>query len=168
MHDESRDFIAQWATDAPLRVVELGSLHTWGEPIRGLFPNADYWGIDARDGDGVDEVANAATWQPSAPVDIVVCSEVFEHTPHWRDIIRNTYAMIGSGGRVVFTCAGPDRAVHGWNDCPDEPGYYANVGPGELLDAMTDAGFVDVSVSTVPHRSTHLMGTDTRGTGLRP
>jgi trans-aconitate methyltransferase len=169
MHDESRDYISAWATDDTISVIELGARHTWGERIRDLFPNATYHGIDAQWGDGVDETANAATWQPAEPVDLVVSSEVFEHTPHWRAIVSNSFDMLRSGGRVVFTCAGPGRAIHGVvTDNPDDRDYYANVDHDDLHDVMVAAGFVDVVTSNVPHASTHLAGTDTQGTGLRP
>lgn len=169
MHDESRAYISQWSTDDTISVVELGARHTWGERIRDLFPNADYYGIDAKHGDGVDKVANAATWQPAEPVDLVISSEVFEHTPHWRAIVSNSFDMLRPGGRVVFTCAGPGRQIHGMaTDNPDDRGHYANVDRIELLEAMVEAGFVDVVTSMVLHRSTQLGGTDTQGTGVRP
>lgn len=169
MHDESRAYISQWSTDEQISVVELGSRHTWGEPIRGLFKNANYHGIDAQHGDGVDEVANASTWQPPNPVDLVVCSEVFEHTPRWREIVANSFHMLTVGGRAVFTCAGPGRAIHGvGTDSPDDRDYYVNVSPHELFEAMKSAGFVEVKAGNVPHRSTPLSGTDTQATGVRP
>lgn len=167
MHDESRDYIARWSTKKAISVIELGSRHTWGEPIRGLFPNAVYFGVDAQEGEGVDEIANAATWQPSEPAALVVCSEVFEHTPRWSEIVVNSAAMLKPGGRAVFTCAGPGRAVHGWTDNPDEPNYYCNLDPTALFASMTRAGFIEIETSMVKH-STALGGTDTRGTGVRP
>lgn len=169
MHDESRQYLSKWATTDEVRVIELGSRHTWGERIRDLFPNAHYYGIDAQPGEGVDEVANAATWLPDELVDIVISSEVFEHTPNWRDIVTNSFDMLKPGGRAVFTCAGPGRSIHGIvTDNPDDRNHYANVDRLELLYVMEAAGFDEVVTKSVMHRSTELGGTDTQGTGIRP
>jgi len=170
MHIEAKDFVAQWSSNDPeLTVVELGSRNTSGDRIRDLFTGTTYLGVDAVDGDDVDVVANATTWQPDEPVDLVLCCELFEHTPHWFDIVANAFNVVKPGGRVVFTCAGPGRAVHGvYHDDPDLPGYYDNVSANSLRHAMESAGFIDVEVTEVPHRSTFLGGTDTQATGVRP
>lgn len=170
MHTEVREYVRKWATTDPAAmIVELGSRNTSGERIRDLFAGTRYLGVDAVAGVDVDVVANAADWRPDEPVDLVVCCEMFEHTPRWREVVANSFHMLRPGGRAVFTCAGPERRVHGVNhDDPDQPGYYQNVTPEELWIAMDAAGFVDTSVRSVPHRSTHLGGTDTQGTGQRP
>lgn len=170
MHIEAKDFVTQWASSDPnLAVVELGSRNTSGDRIRDLFIGTAYIGVDAVDGDDVDVVANAATWRPDELVDLVLCCELFEHTPYWPDIIENAFNIVKPGGRVVFTCAGPGRAIHGVNhDDPDQPGYYGNVSADRLRLVMHGAGFTDVDVAEVPHRSTFLGGTDTQATGIRP
>lgn len=154
------DYVARFATAEPVAVVEIGSRNVNGT-ARDQFPHASWHGIDAQTGPGVDEVADGATWQPPATVDLVVCTEVFEHTPNWRDIVVNTARMLRSGGRAVFTCAGPGRAPHGVHvDDPIRPGWYANVSIAELHAAMVDAGYVDVDVEQ--------FGEDTRATGTKP
>lgn len=146
MHPAAYDYVARYATDDTIDVVEIGSRDV-NFTVRPLFPNARYHGIDAQPGPQVDEVADGATWQPPAPVDLVVCAEVFEHTPDWRNIVANIPAMLRPGGRAVFTMAGPGRPAHGVNiDDPLSPGHYANIEPAELEAAMAAAGFVGIEV----------------------
>lgn len=141
MHPDARDFVARYATTDPVTVIEIGGRDVNGG-VRDLFPNATWWTIDAQDGPAVDEVANGATWKPAAPVDVVVCCEVFEHTPHWRAIVANIPRMLVPCGRAILTMAGPGRAPHGLHaDDPDQPGWYANIAPDELVDALNDAAF---------------------------
>ena len=160
MHPEAYNYVARFATDKPVSVVEIGSRNV-NTTVRPLFPNADYWGIDAQAGPCVDEVADGATWRPLAKVDLVVCCEVFEHTPYWRDIVSNVAKnMLLERGRAVFTMAGPGRPEHGVNiDDPLSPGWYRNITEDDLLEAMVSAGFTAIEVDGV--------GTDVRGTGLR-
>ncbi len=158
MHPAAYDYVGRYATDRTIDVIEIGSRDV-NYNIRPHFPNARYWGVDAQDGPMVDEIADGATWQPPAPVDLVVCAEVFEHTPAWRDIVGNIAAMLRPGGRAVFTMAGPGRPEHGLNiDDPLHPGWYRNIEPDELREALDAAGFCGVRVDQA--------GDDTRGTGI--
>lgn len=168
MHRQARRYVARFATRTGT-IVELGSRDTSQMRVRDLFAGCSYVGVDASPGADVDIVVNAADWQPPAPVDVVVCCEVFEHSPLWREIIANAFAMLRPGGRAVFTCAGPGRAVHGvGHDDADSPGWYANLTAGELSAAMTSAGFTDVECAQVRHRSTRQRGSDIQATGVRP
>ena len=156
MHPAAYDYVARYATDDPIDLVEIGARNV-NYTVRPLFPNARYHGIDAQPGECVDEVADGATWQPPEPVDLVICAEVFEHTPDWRAIVANVPAMLRPGGRAVFTMAGPGRPPHGVNiDDPLSPGHYANISVGELAEAMAVAGFAEVEVDQLVD--------DTRGT----
>lgn len=167
MHAEAYAYVAKFKTDEALSVVEFGSRNV-NFTVRPLFPNADYWGIDAQPGPCVDEVADAASWRPFWTVDLLVCCEVFEHTPDWPAIVENAFSVVRSGGRVVFTCAGPGRAVHGVNiDDPLAPGHYENVSSAQLAAAMTLAGFVDIEYGEVANE-TCGGGVDTQATGVRP
>lgn len=160
MHPAAYDYVKRFATDEPISVVEIGARNVNGT-VRDHFPNADYWGIDAQPGPGVDEVADGALWRPLAHVDLVVCTEVFEHTRNWPAIVLNSIHMLRPGGRAVFTCAGPGRAPHGLHvDDPLQPGHYANVSVDQLRTAMLTAGYVDVEVEQ--------LGDDTRATGIAP
>lgn len=160
MHQAAYDFITDYQSHDPRTVVyELGSREVQGN-IRPLFEGTQYTGVDAAEGPGVDVVADAASWWPEdgQRADIVVCAEVFEHTPLWPLIVRNAHDLLVGGGLAVFTCAGPGRPVHGLNtDDPLSPGWYRNVGPDDLALAMMVAGFYDIHVE--------ILGDDTRGTG---
>jgi hypothetical protein len=84
MHDEAMAYVEQRRTDEALAVLDVGGRWINGG-VRELFPNADpYVSLDIVDGPGVDIVADAATWVPDRAYDLVVCTEVFEHTPSGR------------------------------------------------------------------------------------
>lgn len=166
MHSEAFEYVGKFATRKKISIVEVGSKNV-NYTVRPHFPAADYCGVDAQPGDCVDVVASGVDWQPDALVDMVICCEVFEHTPLWRQIVANAYHMLKPGGRAVFTCAGPGRYVHGVNiDDPDQRGYYGNVSMASLGDAMVEAGFIDVIIDEVPNVSMGG-GVDTQATGLR-
>lgn len=161
MHAAAHDYVARHRTDKYISVVEIGSRDINGT-VRDLFPAADYVGVDLTAGNGVDVVADAATWKPKRKVDVVVCCEVFEHTATWPDIVwsaANTMLRAGTG-RLIVTAAGPGRAPHSAVDGgPLRDGeFYANVDPDELAQTMIDAGFVDVEIDEVPG--------DVRATGV--
>lgn len=167
MHAEAYAYVAKFSTEQPISVVEVGSKNV-NYTVRPLFPNADYWGIDAQPGPCVDEVADGATWRPLSRVDLVVCCEVFEHTPNWEAIVANCFEMLRPGGSAVFTCAGPGRPEHGVNiDDPDERGYYGNVSAPALAAAMTLAGFEQIEYGETPNESCGG-GVDSQATGVRP
>jgi len=130
------------AHDRPIRAVDLGGRDTSGHG-RGLWPNATWTVVDCTDDDSfspVDVVADAATWQPDEPFDLVVCSEVAEHTPVWALIVANAARMLNPGGMFLFTAAGPGRPPHGqtgdtrFRHADDSlvPGWYRNIEPVEL------------------------------------
>lgn len=160
MHDAARLYVAQWATPDPIRVIELGSLDINGN-VRGMFPNAEYVGVDLVDGRGVDVVADAAVWQPVEKADMVICCEVFEHTRYWRRIITNIAAnMLRPDGRVILTMAGPGRAPHSAKDGGHirHGEFYRNVDPDDLEAVCIAAGLLDVKVDQ--------FGEDVRATGV--
>ena len=150
MHPEANDFLARTLQPyhhKPVRVVEFGSRDVNGTP-RGLFFEANYWGIDIEDGPAVDEVANAAFWSPREdmpPFDVCICAEVFEHTNEWPLIVASAYTALRDGGLFVVTCATEPRLPHsagdGHNLEPDEDEYYENVDPEDLYIALEESGF---------------------------
>lgn len=163
MHDEARAFVEAHRSDEALAVLELGGRFINGG-VRDLFPNADpYVSLDIVPGPGVDVVANAATWVPDRRYDLVVSTELFEHTPEWPEILATAAAACRPGGRLVLTMAGPGRSPHGAGGGGIQPGeYYANVDPLALRDHLQLAGWVDVDVDYLEHPG------DTRATARRP
>lgn len=161
MHAAAHDYVARFATDDDIVIVEVGSRHINGTP-RDLFPAADYIGIDVKNGPCVDVVADGASYKPKRKADLVICCEVFEHLEHWADIVTNAYDnLVKVGGRVVVTAAGPRRQPHSAVDGgvlrPGE--WYANVDPADLAEILEAAGFSDVEVDEA--------GTDVRATGVK-
>lgn len=146
MHDEAYEWVRRHATDEAVDVLDLGGRNVNGS-CRDLFPNATWTALDHVPGDGVDVVADAATWTPDRLYDVVVCTEVMEHTPRWREIIGTAWVALKPGGRLVATMAGPGRPPHsavdgGWTLHPGE--HYQNIHPDELRTAL--AGWVDVVI----------------------
>lgn len=134
--------------------------------VRDLFPSAAlYDALDVRPGDGVNIVADAATWKPPRQYDVVVCCETFEHAEHWRSIVRTIFAACKPGGLVILTMAGPGRPAHSGVDgemrlLPGE--YYGNVDPLDLELKLKAAGFADITVDYLASPG------DTRAVATRP
>lgn len=162
MHDEARAYVETHRTDETLAVLEIGGRWTNGG-VRDLFPNAEpYVCVDIVDGEGVDVVADAATWEPDRTYDLVVCTEVFEHTPDWREILATMATACRPGGRLVLTMAGPGRSPHGaWGGGPDPAEFYMNVAPNDLALALKVTGWEEIDVDYID-----IPG-DTRATAIR-
>jgi SAM-dependent methyltransferase len=147
-------WIAQHATSDPVTVLDLGGRDINGSPRR-LFPAAArYTVLDIRPGDGVDIVADAATWDPGGETwDVVVCAETFEHTADWRPICRTAYMACAPGGRLIVTTAAPGRPPHSAVDGELrllDGEHYANIRPAELERVLAEAGWADVVVDVQP------------------
>jgi SAM-dependent methyltransferase len=147
MHPEVLAWVRRHATGEPVTVLDLGGRDNNGSP-RSLFPAAEYRVLDMVDGPDVDVLADAAAWTPDREHDVVVCTEVFEHTPDWPQIVLTAFKALRPGGRLIITCAGPGRPAHGaWGAGAPGPGeHYANVDPAALGAALRQAGFHDVLV----------------------
>jgi SAM-dependent methyltransferase len=164
VHEAVLSWVGQFRTDEDLSVLDIGGRDLNGSP-RSLFPNASpYHVLDLRPGPNVDFVGDAATWRPELPAryDLVICTEVFEHTPGWALILQTAMDCLRPGGWLLFTCAGPGRPAHSGIEAVmgllgDE--WYANVSPGEIADVLGKQGWTDIE--------THLRGTDTQGKAVK-
>lgn len=147
MHAEAYEWVARFGTTAPISVLDVGGRDINGT-CRPLFPAAEYVVLDALPGDNVNVVANAATWTPDREYDVVVCTEVFEHTPDWPAICATAYTACRPGGLFVATCAGPGRHPHSAIvEGPLQPGeHYANLRPVDLRQVLDGCGWRDVHV----------------------
>ena len=165
MHAEAYEWVRLRATAEPVAVLDVGGRYINGSP-RDLFPNADpYTVLDILPGDGVDIVADAASWIPDREYDVVVCCEVFEHVEKWPAILRTIHGALRPGGAAILTMAGPGRMQHSGVDGEHrllDGEWYANVGPAELAAALADAGFVRMIVDYQPGPG------DTRAVAYRP
>lgn len=140
MHPQVLHWVGRSITESGIQIsgatiLEFGSLDINGSVRSVLQQNASlYLGVDVQAGPGVDVVADAETFSYPQEFDIVVCCEVFEHTPRWREIISNSHHLLRTGGLFISTMAGEGRPPHSAID--ENPirdwEYYANVGAWEL------------------------------------
>ncbi len=152
MHPEAYEWVRAHATSEPVEVLDIGGRNINGTS-RDHFPHAKrFTVIDIAEGPGVDVVADAATWTPDREYDVVVCTEVFEHTAVWPDICLTAYKACKAGGQLILTMAGPGRGGHSAVDGgplrPDE--YYGNVEPFRLREVLEECGWKDVFVDSQP------------------
>lgn len=153
MHREALDWVSEFAPEGPVSVLDLGGRDVNGSP-RSLFPDAtDYRVLDILPGEGVDIVADAATWTPDRQYDVVVCCETFEHARLWREICATAYEACRPGGRFIVTCAGPGRPLHSGVDGYGRlhPGeWYDNVDPGDLEKVLQGCGWREIEMEYLP------------------
>lgn len=164
MHEAARTWVARHVPMDPFAtVLDLGGRDINGS-VRPLFPKAiTYTVVDINPGEGVDVVADAATWQPDREYDVVVAAEVFEHTHVWPEICATAFTALRSGGVFIATMGGPGRQPHSGIDglfrlLPGD--YYANVAPDDLERVLKDQGWTDVTVDQT--------GLDVRAVATKP
>ena len=169
MHEAVLSWVGQFRTLDDLSVLDIGGRDLNGSP-RMFFPNASpYHVLDLRPGPNVDIVADAAEWRPALGsagrpwYDLAICTEVFEHTQAWPEILATAYAALRPGGWLIFTCAGPGRPAHSGIEAV--PGlidgeHYANVSPQQIESELRGQGWMEIE--------THLRGTDTQGKAVKP
>jgi hypothetical protein len=149
VHEQALDWIAKHATVDAVPVLDIGGRDINGSP-RSLFPRAVYTVLDVLPGDGVDIVADAATWDPGDDLwEVIICAETFEHTANWRAIIRTAFAACAPGGRLIVTTAAPGRPPHSAVDgefrlLPGE--HYANIRPAALERSLFAAGWAQIVI----------------------
>lgn len=154
MHTEAMAWVARYADTTPGILLDIGGRNVNGSATE-YFPFMTVTTLDIEPDVGVDIVANAAEWTPTAAWDVVLCTEVFEHTAEWPEIVRTAYEALRPGGRLIATMAGPDRPAHSMFDGNSlRPGeYYGNVEPRDLLHELREAGFVEIVVDHRPSPS---------------
>ena len=136
-----RDFVERSIANLSTRpkyILEIGSRNINGG-LRDLFPEAIYVGIDLLGGTGVDIVADGATYQPKMRPDLVLCCNVFEHAPKWREVIMNFQNILSqNGGTFIITAATDPWPAHSAYDGAElrENEYYQNVPMNELIIAL--------------------------------
>jgi hypothetical protein len=145
MHDGAFEFVRRFSTDESLTVIEIGSMDINGS-VRPCFPNASWIGIDVAAGPGVDIVIDAIDYSPECQADLVICTEVLEHTDMWCQIISRAETWIKPGGRIIITCAGTGRLPHSAVDGgPVQAGeHYANITHEQLAAEFQNGGFTDI------------------------
>jgi SAM-dependent methyltransferase len=147
MHKEAFEFAAQTLDDLDLptiRALEIGARDFNGgvrELVERLQPEW-YLGIDTAPGPGVDAIGDGSDYQPPIVPNLVLCTEVLEHTPHAREVVRQIGRVLEPGGFALITCATDPRAPHSGVDgyAVRAGEYYANVRPRDLDEWLTLAG----------------------------
>jgi hypothetical protein len=137
-HRSSRENVKKTGNN----VLEIGSLDINGS-IKSLFneltsDGGSYTGIDLQEGPGVDIVVDGVAFRSDTPFDIIVCAEVFEHTPVWPSIVANAYNHLVPGGFFIATMAGEGRPPHSAIDTNPIRSweYYKNVTATELAQYL--------------------------------
>lgn len=150
MHAEAETVIRRWTGGHWPHVLDLGGRDVNGSP-RWWVSCDSYHVVDIVPGPGVDEVADAATWEPKGRFELVLCTEVAEHTPEWPAICATAARALAPGGRFLLTCATDPREPHsGADGGPVRPGeYYGNVDPARMREVL-DAFFEKVMVTVHP------------------
>jgi SAM-dependent methyltransferase len=146
VHNEVRQFVAAHAPDRPVTVLDIGGRDINGTN-RDSFPQVVEWvSVDLRDGPRVDVVADAADMDLGRTFDVVVCTEVFEHTESWPFIVESAARHLETGGMFIVTCAGPGRGPHSGIDGGGlhDGEFYENVPAESLRVVMLAAGFSPV------------------------
>jgi cyclopropane fatty-acyl-phospholipid synthase-like methyltransferase len=147
MHDAALAFLTEQIQLHGLedceRVLDLGGRDVNGT-VHSQFNKVRV--LDIREGEGVDIVADAATWEPDDAYQVVLCTEVLEHTGSWRSIIATAYEALEPGGILLCTCASRSRPPHSAIDGgPLRQGeWYQNVSPGELYRELKNWSECDV------------------------
>lgn len=163
MHPAAYGFVAECCATIgeelrDCRVVDIGGA-VWGDdlPVFELFtPWAPRWWVVCDPRGGItrgpypfpitvlplraEEIEGAAA-TITVPVDVVVCTEVLEHTEP-APVFRAAAALLRTGGQLVVTCAGPSRPRHPMNGSTWQAGErYRGIGAAELLELGTAHGF---------------------------
>lgn len=163
MHPEALAWVAKVArAHGPFRsVVDAGGRDVNGSP-RLLFRHARYVAIDLHPGPGVDLVADATTWRPAEPADLVLSVEVLEHAPEPVGLVDAAWESLGVGGRLIVTCATEPRPAHSSIDGGPLHGdeWYRNVAPEELKGWLGRWDDVEMEV--------HLDRGDVYATAVKP
>lgn len=166
MHPEVREWVGRFRAEGrDISVLDIGGRNVNGT-TRDLFPGTDYVVLDRIPAPGVDIACDAADFETDRRFDIVLCTEVFEHTPRWAEICSTAFTVLKPGGRFVVTCAAPGRGEHSAIDgnFSLHPGeHYANVAAADLVGVLGVLGFIDIEAV-----QTESFPCDTRATAIKP
>jgi hypothetical protein len=142
MHIEAYDFVRRTLKHLQPRksVLEIGSKNVNGS-CRDLFTaEILYFGIDIIPGNGVDLIADGATWRPQdgKKFDTVISTECLEHTSYGKEICQTAFDILEDDGVFILTAATLGRQPHGADGYVlKQNEYYQNVHPNILKDWMS-------------------------------
>src|SRR5688572_15106366 len=143
--------------DRPWLGLDVGGADVNGS-VRQQLPATTWNGLDIAPAPGVDIVADASdpAWLTEIDYrfDLVIATELFEHTPVWAEIIANMAQALSPDGPqlLIATCASDGRPPHGargeWG--VPEGQFYGNVPPDALRARLTEF-FREVHVEYNPN-----------------
>lgn len=123
MHASVLDFLRSQVPQAEVagqRVLEVGSYNFNGSAREVLAPMApaEYLGVDAVAGPGVDRVVDAADLGALGAWDVVVSTEMLEHAPDWRAALAALKRATRPGGLLFLTTRSRGMPYHAFPiDC---------------------------------------------------
>lgn len=139
------------------KILDVGGADVNGS-VREQLPNAMFIGLDIEPAPGVQIVADAShpgwLYEHGRLYDVVIATELFEHTAVWREIIANMADALGEDGpqTLIATCASTGRPPHGargeWG--VPEGQFYGNVDPEDLRVEL-ERYFLEVHVEYNPN-----------------
>lgn len=115
MDEATRNFYRRHKSLLQGKVLEIGSLNVNG----GLRDIIDVFGVDMREGPGVDLVCPVQNllehFQPGH-FDACVSAGTLEHIEDWRGFVRTTWELVKEGGYLVLTIASLQKKRHAYPD----------------------------------------------------
>ena len=153
MHAEAWGWVEYVAREIgpAARVMDQGGQDVNGD-IRTLFQGVDEWiSVDLCGGPSVTMIADCGDYVHPEPCDVVVATELLEHTPRGSDIVKCAYESLRSNGNYIITTAAPGRFPHNAQGRPElDPGeYYRNISFEELNRWLTVAGFTHIVINYI-------------------
>lgn len=150
MHQSVMDWVAAVVDRHNLHVaatLEVGSYDVNGSVRR--FFHGRYWGVDMRDGPGVDQVLTSHQLdQLTERFDVVISTEMLEHDAMpWRSVPQMR-DRLNPGGLLILTARGYDE--RGCFPVHDYPGDYWRYSVDGLAALIADSGMDVVEATSDP------------------
>ena len=122
-------------------VLDIGGRDVNGTP-RHLF-DGRYVVVDLAAGPNVDHVVDAVVLALGETFDVVVCTEVLEHSDRAGELVATAHRHLADGGVFIATMAGTGRAPHSAVDGGPlrRRRVYRNVTADDLAGWLEAAGF---------------------------
>ncbi len=119
----------------PKKVLDLGGRDVNGSHRYLFHARTEYVVVDHEPGPGVDIVSEIHDFSTDDRFDIVLCTEVLEHTDGGDVIVGLAHQHLVPGGMAIFTTAWRQRAPHGATGGALAKGeHYANIDARDLVE----------------------------------